>query len=78
MSSEVRFERVLGLPAADQRKKSTIYLVTDANPNFVEVHVTGKNPETPRRLPTRSDIAPLANENIDPGDLTLIFDNKLI
>ena len=78
MSSEIRFERVLVLPPPEKRQKSTIYLVADANPHFVEMHMTGKTATSIRRLPTRSDIAPIVDESLDPGDLTLIFDNKLI
>ncbi len=57
MSSEVRFERVNALPHANERKKSTVYLVADAeNPDLLEFYVTGRTAKVIRKLPTRNDL----------------------
>lgn len=72
MASEVRFERVLTLPAAQQRKPSTFYLVADSDQNFVELYLTGNSPLNVRRLPTRSDVAAGGGGgtgSVDVGDL---------
>ena len=79
---EFRFERWSGVPPIEARKPGTFYLVADpGNTEAFQLHVTGKNVNTMKRLLTLADVTALLSGVSgagDPGDLTLIFDNQLV